>query len=101
MRFYRSMSSIGGVCAGYLASGGCALGWLGAVGGGAVAQVYAVGGAALGQHANDAAAVAFAQQNTFLRLAQDTLQGGWLMVLCWWPMMLVLWQVLRLRRRGR
>ena len=88
--------AVGGGAVGYMATGGSAFAWLAADGGAAVAHDFALGGAAFAQHANDAAAKAFAEQSTFLRFA------GWLSkhatMLIWLPMALVVWQLIALRR---
>lgn len=61
--------AIGGLALGWMAFGGCAVGLTGAKGGVAVARDFAVGGRAFAQHANDAAARAFIDNDVFFHLA--------------------------------
>ncbi|HRY51822.1 MAG TPA: sigma-70 family RNA polymerase sigma factor [Candidatus Paceibacterota bacterium] len=89
--------AIGGLAVGYLACGGAALGWLAAAGGSAVARAYAIGGVAVAQHANDSIAREFIRTDAFLGGAQAMLQSGWFQVACWLPMLLVAWQLWRMR----
>ncbi len=96
--------AMGGVAVGNFAFGGCALAWEAACGGAAVAKQFALGGAASALHANDEAAKAFIQGRTFFKVAQDGLAGSrWFLVLCWLPMLFVLWplwQAWKGRRAG-
>ena len=87
----------GGAAVGYLAFGGCAMGWLAASGGSAVAHGYAVGGAAFAQHANDAAARAFMQNSLSFFYAKALMDHA--LFLLWLPMGLLVWQLLRMRRK--
>jgi len=89
----------GGAALGYLASGGGAMGWLAAHGSAAVAHSFAVGGSAVAEHANDAAARAFVQQNVFFQYSAHFMRHAELLI--WLPMTLVVWQLLSLRRAGR
>jgi hypothetical protein len=88
--------SVGGLAAGYVAMGGAALGWQAATGGMAVAREFAVGGAAFGQHANDEVARVFVQDSGFFTHADALMRHGSLLV--WMPVLLVVWQVMRVRR---
>lgn len=90
--------AIGGVAVGYLACGGAAMGWLAAAGGSAVARGYAIGGMAAASHANDSIAREFIRTDAFLGGAQAMLQSGWFQVVCWLPMLLVVWQIWRMRK---
>ncbi len=88
--------AVGGVAVGYMAAGGSALGWLAASGGAAVAHDFAIGGTAFAEHANDAAARAFAGDRVFFRFA--TWLVRYAIALIWLPMALVVWQLITLRR---
>lgn len=90
--------AVAGAAMGYVAVGGFALAWHAAQGGVAVAQHFAQGGAAQAQHANDAVARAFFDSHTFFEYAGDAIRGsGWLVLLCWLPMLLILWHTTRAR----
>jgi hypothetical protein len=64
-----------------------------------VAHSFAVGGSAVAEHANDAAARAFVQQNVFFQYSAHFMRHAELLI--WLPMTLVVWQLLSLRRAGR
>ena len=89
--------AVGGGAAGYDAFAGGALGWRAAMGGMAVAREFAVGGAAFAQHANDAIARAFMQNSLFFPHAEAFMRHASLLI--WLPMLLVVWQAMRVRRR--
>jgi len=91
--------AVGGVAVGYLATGGCALAWEAAQGGLAVARGFALGGAAFAAHVNDAAAQDFMTHNVFMRIAMKGMRQSWILNLVWLPMLLVIWQAMRLRNR--
>jgi hypothetical protein len=89
---------MGGFASGYMAVGGCALGWEAAQGGLAIAHELAQGGLALGAHANDSVAKAYFAHPALLFNKQlfDTV-----MILCWLPLLLPIWQYFRSRQRRR
>ncbi len=84
---------------GRLAYGGCALGWTAALGGAAFAREFARGGLALAKHANDAAAGAFIQNNTFLQNAPAVMRYIYRASLVFLLLpVLAVWKVLKARR---
>ncbi len=91
--------ALGGLAVGGFATGGVALAWQAAVGGAAVAREFAVGGLAHAAHANNALARAFADEHSFFRVARAVMRSNWFWLSCWAPMLLVLWQSLRLQRQ--
>lgn len=93
--------TLGGVAVGWLAGGGLAVAWKAAFGGVAIAHDFALGGAGLAAHFNDAAARAFMQDDAFLSTAKALLDRGVFQWLCWLPLCLVFWPVLRARRAAR
>ena len=93
----------GGAAAfGYLAIGGAfALAWKAACASTAIAHHYAIGpGLALAQNANDAFAQAFVRSHALFRLSDPRI-FSLVVGLCWLPMLVVIWQSLRIRRRLR
>jgi hypothetical protein len=93
--------AMGGLALGYMASGSCAIAWLAAQGAGAFAREFAAGGVALAHHANDATAREFFANARFFSGAEWFMKSGLFAVLCFSPMGLMLWQLIRLRRRLR
>jgi hypothetical protein len=94
--------AVGGAALGYLASGGVAMAWHAAQGGLAIAHDFAQGGVAHAAHANDAFARAFFESHSFFQYAGDAMRGGsWVALLCWLPMILILWHTVRIRRAQR
>jgi len=93
--------SAAGLAVGCLASGGCAIAWQAAQGGSAIAHDFALGGAAFARHANDEAARAFIAGNSFLSMAGTAMRSGWLQVICFLPLGLVVWQAVRARKMPR
>jgi hypothetical protein len=92
----------GGLAMGWLAFGGCAFGWTAALGGVAVAHEFARGGLALAPHANDAAAVAFVQNNAFLQNALAAMRHAhWLILLALIPLGMIPWRMWMNRVRAK
>jgi hypothetical protein len=92
-----ALLALGGLAIGYLALGGAALAVKGAVGGLAVALDYAVGGRAIANHANDAAAQHFFQEDLLMSSAQALADHSpWLLILLAVPVLAALH-----RRRSR
>jgi RNA polymerase sigma factor (sigma-70 family) len=90
----------GGLAIGLLAFGGCAIGWTAALGGAAFAREFARGGLALAQHANDAAAGAFIQNNAFLQNALAASRHAyWLTLLALMPLALLWWRMKKARAK--
>jgi RNA polymerase sigma factor (sigma-70 family) len=96
--FALGLWAVGGAAVGYLASGGFALGWLAANGGAAVAHDFAVGGTTFARHANDEVARAFLKNNAFFIYGAMLMQRATLLI--WLPVVLVIWQMLLLRRQS-
>lgn len=90
--------ALGGLAIGYLAHGGCALALHAAGGGMAVAREFALGGSAYAAHANDALARQTIESHTFFRVSDAIMRQPLLINLVWMPMLLVFWQVQRVRR---
>ena len=91
----------GGLAVGLLAYGGCALGWTAASGGAAFAREFARGGLALAKHANDAAAKAFIQNNTFLQNAPAVMRYIYRASLLFLLLpVLAVWKMFKARRRS-
>jgi hypothetical protein len=93
--------AMGGLALGYVASGSCAVAWLAAQGAGAIAHGFAVGGIAFAEHANDAAARELIASTSFFSRAEWFQKSGLFALLCFSPMGLMLWQMIRLRKRVR
>jgi predicted Zn-dependent peptidase len=92
--------AMGGGAIGIVAAGGVATGLIGAEGGLAVAREFALGGKALAQHANDPAAREYFGQFPWMDLTKAG-NRSWFLTLCWLPMLLVIWQGVRARKRSR
>jgi len=92
--------AMGGGAIGIVAAGGAATAWIGAEGGLAVAREFALGGQALAQHANDAAAREFFAQYPWMDMTKAG-NRSWFVTLCWLPMLLVIWQGVKARRKRK
>lgn len=90
--------AMGGGAIGIVAAGGVATAWVGAEGGMAVAREFALGGQALAQHANDAAAREFFAHYPWMDMNKAGTRS-WFTTLCWLPMLLVVWQGIKARRK--
>ncbi len=91
----------GGLAIGYLAHGGCALALHMAGGGMAVARDFALGGSAVATHANDALARQTIEAHRFFRASDLAMRQPLLVNLVWMPLVLIYWQVQRVRRARR
>ena len=94
-------AATGGLAIGYLAHGGCALAWHAASGGMAVAHDFAIGGSTHAAHANDALAKEAIGGIPFFRLAEAFMRQPILINLVWLPLILMLVQARRARRKLR
>jgi len=89
----------GGMAVGWLAHGGFAAGWHAAMGGLAVAHEFAMGGTAHSLHANNEIAQAALANLPFFAAANALMKNPfWLATISWLPMMLVIWQGMRVRK---
>jgi len=82
--------AVGGLAVGRLAFGGIAFAWHAALGGLSMAHDFALGDQALAAHANDEAARIALRSLRFFQHAQESML--WVPVICWLPMLVVLWQ---------
>jgi hypothetical protein len=93
--------ALGGAALGYLAMGGYAMAWHAAQGGLAMAHNLAEGGMAYAQHANDEVASAFMSESPFFTYAIYLMRHSvWVFLLCWCPLLLVMWRSKTKRANG-
>jgi len=92
--------AMGGGAIGITAAGGVATAWTGAQGGLAVAREFALGGQALAHHANDAVAREYFGQFPWMDMSKAGNRSWWV-TLCWLPMLVVVWQGVRVRKWRR
>jgi hypothetical protein len=90
---------MGGVALGSVAAGGLALGWVGADGAVAIARESAQGQTAAARHANDALAQRFFAGYPWMSF--DSASGRLLANLAYLPLLLLIPQWLRTRRKHR
>lgn len=93
--------AVGGVTLGWYAFGGCAMAWQAAIGGLAVAKHVALGGMAYADAANTEVARSYVESLRFYHLANSGLRGGWIAMLIWLPMGVVIWQAIGVLNRRR
>jgi RNA polymerase sigma factor (sigma-70 family) len=72
--------SLGGFSLGFLAFGGFAAAWHSAMGGLAAARKMAIGGVAIAEHANDAVAKQFMENNVFFQVSNLLSTHGWIWI---------------------